>query len=260
MNETFVHSAADGAILHITIDRQDKLNALNREVLAQLQAAFETAAGDPDIRCVVLTGAGSRAFVAGADIVEIKDHEPGNIGEYVQQGHELMNSIENLGKPVIAAINGFALGGGCELALACTLRIAASTAQLGLPEVGLGLIPGFGGTQRLSRLIGRGRALEMMLTGVPVNADQARDWGLVNAVAEPEDLADEVNALAVKLARSAPCAMEAILQAVHAGADLDLARGLAVEAEQFAKMCTTQDMREGTSAFLQKRKPEFKGQ
>ncbi len=259
MNETFVHSAADGAIVHITIDRQDKLNALNRVVLAQLQAAFETASGSPDIRCVVLTGAGTRAFVAGADIGEIQALGRENAGKFVKQGHELMSLIENLGKPVIAAINGFALGGGCELALACTLRIAASTAQLGLPEVGLGLIPGFGGTQRLSRLIGRGRALEMMLTGVPVNADQAKDWGLVNAVAEPEKLAEKVNKLAGRLARSAPCAMRAILKAVHGGADLDLALGLAVEAEQFAKMCTTQDMREGTSAFLQKRKPEFKG-
>ncbi len=259
MNEVFVHSAAEGAIAYITIDRQHKLNALNRVVLAQLQAAFESAAGNPDIRCVVLTGAGSRAFVAGADIGEIQALDRESTGEYVQQAHDLMNLIEKLGKPVIAAINGFALGGGCELALACTLRIAASTAQLGLPEVGLGLIPGFGGTQRLSRLIGRGRALEMMLTGVPVTASQAKDWGLVNAVAEPQDLTDTVNALAVKLASSAPCAMRAILQAVNAGADLHLARGLAVEAEQFAKMCTTQDMREGTSAFLQKRKPEFKG-
>jgi len=259
MNETFVHSATDGAILHITIDRQDKFNALNRAVLAQLQAAFETAAGDSDIRCVVLGGAGSRAFVAGADIGEIQALGRGNVSEFVQQGHMLMHSIEMLGKPVIAAINGFALGGGCELALACTLRIAASTAQLGLPEVGLGLIPGFGGTQRLSRLIGRGRALEMMLTGVPINAEQAKNWGLVNAVAEPENLAEAVNRLASKLARSAPCAMRAILKTVHGGADLELAQGLALETEQFAQVCATEDMQEGTSAFLQKRKPEFKG-
>ncbi len=160
---------------------------------------------------------------------------------------------------MIAAVNGFALGGGCELALACSLRIAASSAQLGLPEVQLGIMPGYGGTQRLTRLIGRGRALEMMLTGKPVTADQALQWGLVNAVAEPEDLENVVNKLAARLARSAPCAMRGILGAVSGGADLPLPEALELEAASFSGLLETEDMREGTSAFLEKRKPEFKG-
>ena len=259
MTDQFVITASDAGIMHITIDRQDKLNALNKQVLAQLLNAFESAAHDPGVRCVVLTGAGSRAFVAGADIAEIRSLDHDGVKQLVQQGHGLMTLIENLGKPVIASVNGFALGGGCELALACSLRIASSSALLGLPEVQLGLMPGYGGTQRLTRLIGRGRALEMMLTGKPVAADQAMQWGLVNAVAEPEELENLVNKLAEKLARSAPCAMRGILEAAGGGADLALPEALEFEAEKFTGLFETEDMREGTAAFLEKRKQGFKG-
>jgi len=259
MNSTFVLNTIDDGVMHITVDRQDKLNAVNRIVLGELNAAFEAAGRNPDVACIVLTGAGNRAFVAGADIGEIRSLDEDGVREIVQLGHDLMALIENLGKPVIAAINGFALGAGCELTLACTLRIAASTAQIGLPEIHLGLMPGYGGTQRLCRLIGRSRALEMMLTGKPVRAEQAMDWGLVHALAEPEDLMDEVNKFAAKLAGSAPCAMRGILEAVHHGADLELTRAMAIEAEQFISLFDTEDMREGTSAFLEKRKPAFKG-
>jgi enoyl-CoA hydratase len=259
MNDQFVRTATDGGVMHITIDRQDKLNALNRQVLTQLNSAFETASRSAETRCVVLTGAGSKAFVAGADIAEIRSLDAQGADSIVQQGHELMNLVENLGKPVIAAVNGYALGGGCELALACNLRIAASSARMGLPEIHLGLMPGYGGTQRLTRLIGRGRALEMMLTGKPVGAELALQYGLVNAVTEPEELETVVGKLAGKLARSAPLAMKGILQAVQNGADLGLPAGLDLEAQLFAGLFETGDMREGTAAFLEKRKPEFKG-
>ncbi|NND45735.1 MAG: enoyl-CoA hydratase [Xanthomonadales bacterium] len=259
MSETAVRSRAADGVLTLTINREDKLNALNRAVLEALHDAFTDAARRPDIRCVVLTGAGRRAFAAGADVGEIRALEQDQVEAFVDFGHELMNSIENLGKPVIAAIHGYALGGGCELALACTLRIASTEAQIGLPEIGLGLIPGYGGTQRLSRLAGRGRALHLMLTGKPIKAEQALQWGILNEVVEPDALDDTVQALAGRLARSAPLAMQAIMAAVNQGADLALARSLDLEKQYFARICGTADMREGTGAFLEKRKPEFKG-
>lgn len=254
-----VHSRSDGAITYITIDRQDKLNALNQDVIAGLESAFSAAGADTDCRVVVLTGAGNRAFVAGADIAELQGLDAAAARAFLQRGHALMERIETLGKPVIAAINGFALGGGCELALACTLRIAADSALLGLPEVGLGLIPGYGGTQRLTRLLGRGRALHMMLTGKPIKADQALDWGLVTQVTPAAELADKVDGLASALAASAPLAMRGILTSVHGGADAPLAAGLELEIEQFARICNSEDMREGTAAFLEKRRPRFNG-
>lgn len=254
-----VHSRSDGAITHITIDRQDKLNALNHEVIAGLESAFAAAGADPTCRVVVLTGAGERAFVAGADIAELQRLDATAARAFLQRGHALMERIETLGKPVIAAVNGFALGGGCELALACTLRIAADSALLGLPEVGLGLIPGYGGTQRLTRLLGRGRALHMMLTGKPVKAPQALEWGLVTEVVPAAELADSVARLAGALAGSAPLAMRGILAAVHGGADAPLAEGLALEIDEFARVCASDDMQEGTAAFLEKRRPTFTG-
>lgn len=260
MSDSPVLSRLEDGVLHLTINREDKLNALNRAVLEALRDAFEDAAHRSDTRCVVLTGAGQRAFAAGADIGEIRALAEDEVAAFVDFGHELMNGIENLGKPVIAAINGYALGGGCELALACTLRVAASTAQIGLPEVGLGLIPGYGGTQRLSRLAGRGRALHLMLTGKPIKAEQALQWGILNQVVEPDELGQAAGALAAQLATSAPLAMKAIMAAVHQGADLAMARSLDLEKQYFARVCASADMREGTRAFLEKRKPEFKGE
>lgn len=259
MNNTFVVTAAEGGVMQITVDRQEKLNALNRQVMAQLHEAFERAAEDESVRCVTLTGAGDRAFVAGADISEFLPLDGQGAESLIRQGHALMALIESLGKPVIAAINGYALGGGCELALACTLRIASSTAQIGLPEVSLGLMPGYGGTQRLSRLIGAGRALEMMLTGKPVDATKALQSGLVNAVVEPGELGETVRGMAARLARSAPIAMKGIMEAVRRGIDLPLDDALKLEATGFAGLFDTHDMREGTAAFIEKRKPEFTG-
>lgn len=260
MTQDIIHIRISQSVQYITIDRQDKLNALNQAVISGLMEAFKQAEQNPKVHCVVLTGAGSKAFVAGADIAEIKTLNQESAAAFLQKGNDLMNFIQNLGKPVIASINGFALGGGCELALACSLRVASKTAQLGLPEIGLGLIPGYGATQRLTRLIGHGRALEMMLSGAMISADQARNWGLVNQVAESDELEAAVEKLAGRLARSAPLAMRAILRTVNASHDLELSQGLALEQVHFAEICSTEDMEEGTSAFLEKRRPEFKGQ
>jgi enoyl-CoA hydratase len=211
MNDKNVIVKSDGPILHVTVNRPQKLNALNQKTVAALEAAFRDEASRESIRVVILTGAGDKAFVAGADISEIKGLDPARAREYGQRGQQLMQRIENLGKPVIAAINGYALGGGCELALACHIRIASSSASLGLPEINLGIIPGFGGTQRLGRLIGAGRALHVTLTGEMMSAQQALDWGLVSSVHEPKRLVEAVEKLAAKLSRSAPQAMHAII-------------------------------------------------
>ena len=226
MSHSLVHTRTDGAVFHITIDRQDKLNALNRAVLEELESAFSAAGDDSDVRVVVFTGAGPRAFIAGADIGEIRQLDRAGGAAMARQGHDLALKIQNLGKPVIAAVNGFALGGGCELALACSIRIASSNAILGLPEIKLGLMPGFGGTQRLARLIGRGQAMEMALTGDPVDARRALELGLVNQVVAPKELENAVGELAGKLAGSAPHAMRGILNAINHGTDLPLADGL----------------------------------
>lgn len=246
-------------VMTITINRPDKLNALNRQTLSELSRALDDAAADEQIRALIITGAGEKAFVAGADIGELRDLNPIQAREFSAFGQQVMSKLQNLGKPSIAAINGFALGGGCELALACTLRYAASHAKIGLPEIKLGIMPGFGGTQRLTRLIGPGRALEMALTGEPINAEQALKWGIVNKVIEPGDLLSEADAISRKLAVSAPHALSGILRSVHYGADLSLATALNIETSQFAICCGTDDMREGTSAFLERRAPVFKG-
>lgn len=259
MHSELVSSRVENGVTWLTIERSEKLNALNAEIIGGLHAAFKIAAADPDTRVVVLTGAGDRAFAAGADIAELNAAAEHHLADYITRGLALMDCIENLGKPVIARINGFALGGGCELALACTLRVAASTARFGLPEVKLGLLPGYGGTQRLVRLVGRGRALLMMLTGDPVEAGQALEWGLVNLVCAPEDLDAAVRGLATKLAVAAPLAMRGIIQAVNAGADLPQTEAIAIETAEFLEVGATQDMREGTAAFLEKRKPRFTG-
>jgi enoyl-CoA hydratase len=248
----------DGAVLTIVINRPKVLNALNGSTLRELSEAID-AAGDESVGAVVITGAGDRAFVAGADINELAAQSPVGGREHGRRGQAVFARIEQLGKPVIAAVNGFALGGGCELAMACTLRVAADSARFGQPEINLGLIPGYGGTQRLPRLVGRGRALELLLTGNPITADEAWRIGLVNKVVPAAALRDEAHALAVSLAAKPAVAARYILEAVSGGLDMSLGDGEDYEATLFGLVSATEDMREGTRAFLEKRKPEFKG-
>jgi enoyl-CoA hydratase len=249
----------DGGVLVLTINRPKVLNALNAETLDALGRAIDAARDDANVRVVVITGAGDRGFVAGADINELAAQTPVSGREHARRGQALFDRIERLGKPVIAAINGFALGGGCELAMACTLRIAADTAKLGQPEINLGLIPGYAGSQRLPRLVGRGRALDLLLNGNPIAADEAYRIGLVNKVVPAADLMAESRALAQALAAKAPVAVRYILEAVAGGLDMSFEDAEDYEATLFGLVATTDDMREGTRAFLEKRKPEFKG-
>ena len=248
-----------GAVRTILVNRPDKLNALNRDTLNELTLAFAQAAQDDAVRVVVLAGAGDKAFVAGADIAEMHGYTPVQAQAFSRAGQCLMSSIERLGKPVIARIQGFALGGGMELALACHLRVASEKARFGQPEINLGLIPGFGGTQRLLRLAGRGAALELCLTGAPISAQRAFELGIVNRVVAPEALDEVVNALAEQLAAAAPLAAAGILDAVLLGGECPIDQGLAFETQAFALAFASEDMREGTTAFLQKRKPSFSG-
>lgn len=248
-----------GAVRTIVVNRPDKLNALNRETLNELTLAFAQAAQDDAVRVVVLSGAGEKAFVAGADIAEMSGYTPVQAQSFSRSGQRLMSSIERLGKPVIARIQGFALGGGMELAMACHLRIASEKAKFGQPEINLGLIPGFGGTQRLLRLAGRGAALELCLTGATIDAQRARELGIVTRVVAADALDDAVATLADQLATAAPLAAAGILDAVLQGGETSIDQGLEFETQGFALAFSTQDMHEGTSAFLQKRKAEFKG-
>jgi enoyl-CoA hydratase len=249
----------DGAVLVVTINRPKVLNALDARTLAELDAVFSDAAGRDDVRVVLLTGAGEKSFVAGADINELSVQTAVGGREHARRGQALFNRIERLGKPVIAAVNGFALGGGCELAMACTLRLAADSARFGQPEINLGLLPGYAGSQRLPRLVGRGRALELLLTGRQIPADEAFRIGLVNRVVPAAELATEARTLAHAIAAKAPVAVRYILEAVAGGLEMSLADAQDYEATLFGLVSTTEDMREGTKAFLEKRKPEFKG-
>jgi len=242
----------------LTIDRPERLNALDRQTLEALDAAFAAAAGDEAVRVVVLTGAGPKAFVAGADIAEMNQLDAIAAREFSLLGQRLMRRIERMPKPVLAAVNGFALGGGLELAMACHLRIAADSARMGQPEINLGLVPGFGGTQRLVRLCGRAAALELCLLGKPIDAARAQQLGLVNRVVPAAELESEVATLAGSLARAAPLALRAILDAVVVGGECALEEGLQFESAQFALLFATEDMREGTTAFLEKRAPQFR--
>lgn len=248
-----------GAVAVVTVNRPSVLNALNAATLDELGRLFGDLGQDEGVRAVVVTGAGEKAFVAGADIRELAALNVSAAHEYALNGQRILATIETLGKPVIAAINGFALGGGCELAMACTLRIAADTARLGQPEINLGLLPGFGGSQRLPRLVGRGRALELLLTGAPITAEEAWRIGLVNRVVAAADLQPEARTLAALLAAKAPLAVRALLDAVHRGLDMPLGEGCAFEASLFSLASATDDMREGTRAFLDKRAPVFLG-
>lgn len=251
--------ANDNGVRTITVNRPDKLNALNRQVLSELRVAFGQAAADDDVRVVILTGAGEKAFVAGADISEMSGLTPVQLRDFSRHGQALMTAIERLGKPVIAAINGFALGGGFELAMACQLRLAGDNAKIGQPEVKLGLIPGFGGTQRLLRLAGRSAALELCLVGDPIDANRAHQLGLVNRVIPAAELSAEVAALAAKLAALAPQALRGVIDAIAFGGESALDQGLDYETQLFAVLASTDDMREGTTAFLEKRKATFTG-
>jgi enoyl-CoA hydratase/carnithine racemase len=249
----------DGAIAIVTINRPSVLNALNAQTIDELRRVILDLKRDEGARVVILTGAGGKSFVAGADINELAVQTPTGGREHALAGQHVLDVIENMGKPVIAAINGYALGGGCELALACTLRIAADTAKIGQPEIALGLLPGYAGTQRLARLVGKGRALEMILTGAPIAADEALRIGLVNRVVAAADLMSEARTLAAQLARSAPIAMRYIISAVNKGVEMPFAEACQYEATLFGLIASTEDMREGTKAFLEKRKPEFRG-
>ena len=249
----------DGATATITINRPKVLNALSTQTIDELRRAVLAQKYDDGVRVVIVTGAGDKSFVAGADINELAAQTPTGGRDLSLRGQHVFDLIENLGKPVIAAINGYALGGGCELALACTIRIAADTARLGQPEINLGIIPGYGGSQRLTRLIGRGPALEMLLTGDQISAAYAYRLGLVNRVVTAANLMGETRKLAHTLASKAPVAVRYILDAVTKGIQMPLPDAQLFEATLFGLVAATEDMREGTKAFLEKRKPEFRG-
>jgi enoyl-CoA hydratase len=249
----------DDRVAIVIINRPQVLNALNAATLDELRHAVLDLQRDDSVRTIIITGAGEKSFVAGADINELAVQSPASGRERALAGQHVFDLIENLGKPVIAAINGFALGGGCELAMACTLRLAADTARLGQPEINLGVLPGYAGTQRLPRLVGKGRALELLLTGAMITAADAERIGLVNRVVPAGELLAEARQLARHLAGQAPIAMRYVLSAVNKGLEMPLAEGCAYEATLFGLITATGDMREGTSAFLEKRKPEFTG-
>lgn len=248
-----------GALAYVTVNRPKVLNALNSPTWADLKAAFEDAKSDVNVRGVVLTGAGNKAFIAGADIGELALASAIDAEQASRFGQGVLNVIENLGKPVIAAVNGFALGGGCETALACTLRIAAPTASFGQPEVTLGLLPGGGGTQRLPRLVGKGRALQLILSGEIISAEEAHRIGLVNEIVPAEGLIARAEAILAKMNACAPIALRLALEAVNQGLETSQSEGLLLEAAYFGLCAATDDKREGTAAFLEKRAPNFRG-
>jgi len=247
------------SIAYVTVNRPKVLNALNMTTMEELRGAFHDIKNDPAVRVVIFTGAGEKAFIAGADIAELAKHDAVAGKEYTHKGQSVLNLIENLGKPVIACINGFALGGGCEIAMACTMRLASDNAKLGQPEVKLGLIPGYGGTQRLPRLVGKGIAMQLVLTGEMITAQEAHRIGLVNEVVPAGELIARAEAIAAKIVANAPLAIQYSMEAVNRGLDLPLADGLFLEATLFGVCCSTEDKNEGTKAFLEKRPAQFKG-
>jgi enoyl-CoA hydratase len=256
---TFVRTEVADRIALLTIDRPEKLNALNSEVLRDLSAALDATRLDPEVGAVVITGAGPKAFVAGADIAELSKMTPISGRGHSLAGQAVLSKIENLGKPVIAAINGFALGGGCELALACTLRVASDNARLGQPEVKLGILPGYGGSQRLARIVGKGRAMEICLTGEPVSAEEAHRIGLVNRVVPQGQAVAAAREIAAKIVANGPLAVAYTMEAIHHGLEMPLEDGLFLEATLFGLCASTADMREGMAAFLEKRPARFEG-
>lgn len=255
----YVRTEVRDSIATVTIDRPSRLNALNPEVIDALEAAFATLREDDALRAVVLTGAGGKAFVAGADIGELAKMTPRTGAAVSERGQAVLRSIETFPRPVVAAVGGYALGGGCELALACHLRVASDRAQFGLPEVGLGIIPGYGGTVRLARLVGLGRALEMVLTGEPVGAARAFEIGLANLVAPHDELLGRARAYAGKIAKQGPVAVEMALRSVYEALECPPDAAMRFEAARFGLLASTADMKEGMAAFLEKRKPGFQG-
>jgi len=248
-----------GAIAYVTLNRPKVLNALNGKTWDDLRAAFEKARNDGEVRGVILTGAGDKAFIAGADISELAHLSAVEGEESSSNGQAVLNLVENLGKPVIAAINGFALGGGCETAMACTIRIASEAAKFGQPEVKLGVLPGAGGTQRLPRLVGKGRALQLILTGEMITAQEAYRIGLVNEIVPAANLTSRAEAILKQIFANAPIAIKHSLAAVNKGLETSQAEGLALEASYFGLCAGTEDKKEGTQAFLQKRPAQFLG-
>jgi len=248
-----------GPIAYVTIDRPKVLNALNMATMEELGEVFTDLAADREVRVVILTGSGEKAFVAGADINELQKNNPVEAKAYTHRGQAVLDLIENLGKPVIACINGFALGGGCEIAMACTMRLVSEKARLGQPEVKLGLIPGYGGTQRLPRLVGTGLAMQILLTGEMISAQEAYRIGLVNEVLAPEQLIPRAEEIAQKIIANAPLAVQYCMEAVHQGLNMTLQEGLFLEATLFSICSATEDKKEGTTAFLEKRTANFQG-
>ncbi len=255
----FVQVSRDGGIAVVTIDRQEKLNALNPTVISELRDAFEALRVDDEVSGVILTGAGPKAFVAGADIGSLAEMTPLSAVETSREGQSLCRLLEDLGKPVIAAVNGYALGGGCELAMACHLRVASDTARFGLPEVTLGIMPGYGGTVRLARLVGLGAALEITLTGDMVDARRAHEIGLVNSVHPPDRLMEEAKTLLGRILRNGPVAVRMALESVYASLDASSTEAQAHESSAFGLLASTGDMIEGLTAFLEKRPAKFRG-
>jgi enoyl-CoA hydratase/carnithine racemase len=256
--ENVLYEKRDG-IAYATLNRPKVLNALNKATWEDLRTAFEDARDDAAVRGVILTGAGDKAFIAGADISELATVSAVQAEESSRNGQEVLNLVENLGKPVIAAINGFALGGGCETAMACTIRVASEHAKFGQPEVTLGLIPGGGGTQRLPRLVGKGRAMQLILSGEIISAQEAYRIGLVNEVAPAAELITRSEAILKKIFSNAPLAVKYSLEAVNKGLETSQSEGLSLEASFFGLCAGTEDKKEGTQAFLQKRRPQFQG-
>jgi enoyl-CoA hydratase len=259
MSDSPLLVADDGAVRTLTIHRPERLNALDSATIRALHEAFEAAANDSAVRVVVLTGSGPKAFVAGADISEMSALSAVEARDFSLRGQRMMRFVEKMPKPVIAMVNGFALGGGLELAMSCHLRIAADSAKVGQPEINLGLIPGFGGSQRLLRLAGRAATLELCLTGAPIPAERALQLGIVNRVVPAAELQAETMKLAAQLASSAPLALRGMLDCVNVGGECGIEEGLEYESAQFGLVFSSEDMREGTSAFLEKRKPAFAG-
>ena len=248
-----------GGIAYVTVNRPAVRNALNSQTVRELKTVFDHAKNDDEIRVVILTGAGDKAFVAGADINELAVQTPAAGKEYALAGQAVFDGIEQLGKPVIAAVNGYALGGGCELAMACTFRIASENAMLGQPEVKLGIVPGYGGTQRLPRLVGKGRGMQILLTGDMIPATEALRIGLVNQVVASAELIATADSIAKKIMANAPLAVKFCIEAVNHGMEMTQQEGEFLEATLFGLCCATEDMREGTRAFLEKRTASFKG-
>ena len=259
MSENYILSAIEGGVLTLTINRPNQLNALNSEVIATLSKHIEAAQSDDSVKVIILTGSGEKAFVAGADIKEFADFSPQQGKDLAALGQAtLFDRVERSAKPVIAAVNGFALGGGLELAMSAHVRVASSNAKLGLPEVGLGIIPGYGGTQRLAQLVGKGKAMEMVLTAGMISAEEAFNLGLVNYCVDQGELLETCGGIAKKMMRNAPTALAAAIKCVLAGYT-DSVDGYGVEIEQFGLCFGTEDFKEGTTAFLEKRKAEFPG-